>query len=64
MYDLKHLHIRSFHEGLRPLLIMDGAHLKGNYAGTMFLAVGMDANNQICPIAMGVGKLESGLTWT
>ncbi|KAJ9553398.1 hypothetical protein OSB04_017443 [Centaurea solstitialis] len=48
--------IRSFREGLRPLLIMDGAHLKGDYVGSMFLAVGMDANNQICPIAMGVGK--------
>ena len=62
--DLKHLQIRSFREGLRPLLIMDGAHLKGDYVGLMFLAVGMDANNQICPIAMGVGKSESGQAWT
>ena len=46
------------------MLIMDGAHLKGDYVGSMFLAVGMDANNQICPIAMGVGKSESGPSWT
>ncbi|KAJ9542466.1 hypothetical protein OSB04_028972 [Centaurea solstitialis] len=56
--------IRSFREGLRLLLIMDGAHLKGDYVGSMFLAVGMNANNQICPIAMGVGKSESGQAWT
>ena len=30
----------------------------------MFLVVGMNANNQICPIAMGVGKSERGLVWT
>ncbi|KAJ9557069.1 hypothetical protein OSB04_011683 [Centaurea solstitialis] len=56
--------IRSFREGLRSLLIMDGAHLKGDYVDSMFLAVWMDANNQICPIAMGVGKSESGQAWT
>ncbi|KAJ9556887.1 hypothetical protein OSB04_011501 [Centaurea solstitialis] len=50
--------ISSFREGLHPLLIMDGAHLKGDYVGSMFLAIGMDANNPICPIAMGVGKSE------
>ncbi|KAK1414608.1 hypothetical protein QVD17_30356 [Tagetes erecta] len=29
----------------------------------MFLAVGMDANNQILPIAYGIGKTESGQEW-
>ncbi|XP_024961900.1 uncharacterized protein LOC112502265 [Cynara cardunculus var. scolymus] len=53
--------IRSFLGHMRSLLIMDGAHLKGPYVGTMFLAVGMDGNNGIVPIAMGVGKTESGL---
>lgn len=56
--------IRGFLGDLRPLLIMDGAHLKGTYVGTMFLAVRMDGNNQIVPIAMGVGKTESGPAWT
>ncbi|XP_024976192.1 uncharacterized protein LOC112514089 [Cynara cardunculus var. scolymus] len=56
--------IRSFLGHMRPLLIMDGAHLKGPYVGTMFLAVDMDGNNGIVPIAMGVGKTESCPSWT
>lgn len=57
------LQLRSFVYYLRPVLIIDGAHLKGRYLGTNFLAVGMDANNQILPVAYGVGKTESGETW-
>ncbi|XP_024969720.1 uncharacterized protein LOC112509081 [Cynara cardunculus var. scolymus] len=56
--------IRSCLGHMRPLLIMDGAHLKGSYVVTMFLAVGIDGNNGIVPIAMGVGKTESGPSWT
>ncbi|XP_024965994.1 uncharacterized protein LOC112506207 [Cynara cardunculus var. scolymus] len=56
--------IRSFLGHMRPLLIMDGVHLKGPYVGTMFLAVGMDGNNGIVPIVMGVGKTKSGTSWT
>ncbi|XP_024984100.1 uncharacterized protein LOC112520027 [Cynara cardunculus var. scolymus] len=55
--------IRSFLGHLRPLLIMDGAHLKGPYVGTMFLAVSMNGNNQIILIAMEVGKTKSGPSW-
>nr|KAJ0206916.1 hypothetical protein LSAT_V11C500230870 [Lactuca sativa] len=44
--------------GLRP--IIDDAHLKRKYLGTMFLAVNIDGNKQIIPIAFGVGKTESG----
>ncbi|GKD88584.1 hypothetical protein Tco_1364091 [Tanacetum coccineum] len=43
--------IRSFLTHLRPLLITDGAHLKGTYKGTNLVLVGMDGNNQIVPIA-------------
>ncbi|KAI3684628.1 hypothetical protein L6452_33852 [Arctium lappa] len=56
--------IRSFTTHLRPVIIIDAAHLKGTYLGTMFLAVAMDANNQIVPIAFGVGRSESGDVWT
>ncbi|GJX24205.1 transposase, MuDR, MULE transposase domain protein [Tanacetum coccineum] len=34
--------IRSFLRYMRPLIIIDGAHLKGNYSGTNPLVVGMD----------------------
>ncbi|KAF5792109.1 putative MULE transposase domain-containing protein [Helianthus annuus] len=30
----------------------------------MFLAVGMDGNNQILPIGYGIGKSEDGESWT
>ncbi|GJZ92274.1 transposase, MuDR, MULE transposase domain protein [Tanacetum coccineum] len=45
--------IRSFLTHMRPLLITDGAHLKGTYKGTNLVLVGMDGNNQIIPIATG-----------
>ncbi|GJT69714.1 hypothetical protein Tco_1029000 [Tanacetum coccineum] len=46
--------IRSFLRYMRPLIIIDGAHLKGNYSGTNPLVVGMDGNNQILPLATRV----------
>lgn len=49
---------------MRPLLIIDAAHLKGKYKGTNLLAVGMDGNNQIIPIATGVAQGETGEAWT
>ncbi|GKA13825.1 transposase, MuDR, MULE transposase domain protein [Tanacetum coccineum] len=56
--------VRSFVRYLRPLIIIDAAHLKGSYKGTNLLAVGMDGNNQILPIAMGVTHGETGASWT
>ncbi|GJW86260.1 transposase, MuDR, MULE transposase domain protein [Tanacetum coccineum] len=56
--------IRSFLRYMRPLIIIDGAHLKGNYLGTNLVAVGMDGNNQIIPLATGVSQGETGESWT
>ncbi|GJY94823.1 hypothetical protein Tco_0511184, partial [Tanacetum coccineum] len=57
--------IRSSLRYMRPLIIIDGAHLKGNYLGTNLLAVRMDGNNQILPFATGVsqGKKHHGIFW-
>nr|KAJ0216785.1 hypothetical protein LSAT_V11C300105260 [Lactuca sativa] len=52
--------VRAFQRCLCHIIIIHGVHLKGKYLGTMFLAVGMDGNNQIPLIAYGVGKTESG----
>lgn len=49
-----------FQTCLRPIIIIDGAHLKGEYLGMMFLAVGMDSNNQILPISFGIRKTKIG----
>ncbi|GKD58181.1 transposase, MuDR, MULE transposase domain protein [Tanacetum coccineum] len=49
---------------LRPLLIIDVAHLNGQYKGTNLVAVGMDGNNQIVPIAFGICKGETCPCWS
>nr|XP_043620248.1 uncharacterized protein LOC122592104 [Erigeron canadensis] len=56
--------IRSFVSFLRPVIIVDGVHLKGRYLETNLLVVGMDANNGILPIAYGVEKSETSESWT
>nr|GEX27283.1 transposase, MuDR, MULE transposase domain protein [Tanacetum cinerariifolium] len=56
--------IRSFLTHMRPLLITDGAHLKGTYKGTNLVLVGMDGNNQFVPIATGVSQGETEESWT
>ncbi|KAJ9548659.1 hypothetical protein OSB04_021202 [Centaurea solstitialis] len=56
--------IQTFLENLRPILIIDAAHLKGAYLGTMFLVVAMDGNNNIVPVAFGVGRSETADEWT
>nr|GEX48283.1 transposase, MuDR, MULE transposase domain protein [Tanacetum cinerariifolium] len=56
--------IRSFLRCMRPLIIIDGAHLKRNYLGTNLLSVGMDGNNQMLPLATSVSQGESGESWT
>ncbi|XP_022041052.1 uncharacterized protein LOC110943622 [Helianthus annuus] len=55
--------IRTFICNLRPVVIIDAAHLKGEFKGTLFLAVRMDGNNQILPISYGIGKSEDGESW-
>ncbi|PWA89680.1 transposase, MuDR, MULE transposase domain protein [Artemisia annua] len=56
--------VRSFLRFMRPLIIIDAAHLKGRYLGTNLAAVAMDENNQIIPIATGVTHSETGESWT
>ncbi|GJV59791.1 transposase, MuDR, MULE transposase domain protein [Tanacetum coccineum] len=52
--------IRTFMHCLCLLLIIDAAHLKGQYKGTK----GMDGNNQNVPIAFGIFKGETGPCWS
>ena len=44
--------------------MVDAAHLKGEFKGHMLLAVAMDGNNQILPLAYGICKSESLQSWT
>ena len=58
------MQIDTLLQNLRRVLIIDAAHLKGPYLGTMFLFVAMDGNNNIVPIAFGVGRSETADEWT
>ncbi|KAE8684432.1 hypothetical protein F3Y22_tig00111131pilonHSYRG00240 [Hibiscus syriacus] len=53
--------IRSFITCMRPVIIVDGAHLKGRYLGVNLLAVAMDANNGILPIAYGANSIDNAV---
>ena len=56
--------IFDFCECCRPTIAIDGTHLKGKYKEILFIATAMDGNDQIFPIAFGVGHLENDRCWT
>lgn len=43
----------------RPVIFVDGCHLKGSYMGKMLVAVTKDANNNILPVAYAIVDEES-----
>ncbi|GKB19337.1 beta-caryophyllene synthase, partial [Tanacetum coccineum] len=53
--------IRTFLNYLRPVLMIDAAHLKGLYKGTNLVVVAMGGNNQIVPIAFGICKRHAAI---
>lgn len=54
----------GFIVGCRPIIRVDGAHLKGPYPGILLTAVGKDGNNNIFPVARAVVETESTETWS
>jgi hypothetical protein len=48
---------------LRKLVAVDGTHLKGGFVHTLMLAVGIDAENQIVPLAWAVVESENERSW-
>ncbi|KAH6811026.1 hypothetical protein C2S51_024788 [Perilla frutescens var. frutescens] len=55
--------ISAFHAGARPVVVIDGTHLKGKNKGIMFVVVMKDVNEQLLPIAVGIGPIENDDTW-
>ncbi|KAK9034123.1 hypothetical protein V6N11_050301 [Hibiscus sabdariffa] len=47
----------------RPVLFLNGCFLKGDFKGELLSFVGIDANNQIFPIAWAVVEVENRETW-
>ncbi|KAL6523515.1 hypothetical protein OROGR_017118 [Orobanche gracilis] len=48
---------------MRPVIVVDGTHLKGKNNGILFVAVTKDANEQIYPLAFGIGPIENHDSW-
>ena len=47
----------------RPIVCLDGVHLKGKYKGMMFTVVCKDDNNSIFLLAWGIGDVENDSSW-
>jgi hypothetical protein len=54
---------RGFLRGCRPLICVDGCHIKTKYKGILLSAVGIDPNDCIFPIAMGLVEVECSSSW-
>ena len=55
--------VRGFLQYIRPVIAVDGSHLKGKYKGTMLAATCLDGNNQIFLIAIGIVDSENNASW-
>ncbi|CAA0819440.1 Unknown protein [Striga hermonthica] len=47
----------------RPVIVIDGTHLKGKSKGILFVATTKDENEQIFPLAFGIGDKECHSAW-
>ena len=55
---------RGFLAGCRPLIGIDGCHLKGTTRGQLLVAIGKDGNDNIFPIAYAIVEIENKSSWT
>ncbi|KAL5821470.1 hypothetical protein ACOSQ3_023352 [Xanthoceras sorbifolium] len=53
----------GFLQGCRPIIGLDGCHLKGRFPGVLLAAVGLDANNGVFPIAICIAEGETKDSW-
>ncbi|XP_074297017.1 uncharacterized protein LOC141627688 [Silene latifolia] len=53
----------GFISGCRPILGVDGCHLKGLYLGMLLVVVGKDGNCNIYPFAWAIVEVENIATW-
>ncbi|KAH9794536.1 SWIM-type domain-containing protein [Citrus sinensis] len=55
--------IKGFTQYIRPVIAVDGTHLKGLYHGSMFVTTCLDGNNQLYLLAIGVMDSENNDAW-
>ena len=53
----------GFHTSIRPVTAVDETFLKAKYLWTLFSVACKDDNNQIYPLAFGIGDLENDASW-
>ncbi|XP_042753098.2 uncharacterized protein LOC122195341 [Lactuca sativa] len=54
---------KGFKAGLRDILGLDGAFMKGPFPGQVLTAVGLDSNNDIYPLAYAIVEIENMSSW-
>ena len=55
--------IFGFHTSIRLVITVDGTFLKSKYLDTLFVAASKDSNNQIYPLAFGIGDSKNEASW-
>ncbi|KAK3229140.1 hypothetical protein Dsin_001021 [Dipteronia sinensis] len=55
--------IDGFLSSIRPVIAIDRTILKGPHRGVLFVAVCIDGNDQIFPLAFGIGDSETNEAW-
>lgn len=55
--------INDFFQCIKPVIVVDGTHLKRLYCGTMFVATCLDRNNQLYQLAIEIENFENNDFW-
>jgi hypothetical protein len=54
---------RGFIAGCRPIIGIDGCHMKNKFGGVLLAAVGVDPNDCIYPLAIAIVEVEDTNNW-
>ncbi|XP_071927647.1 uncharacterized protein [Coffea arabica] len=54
---------KGFKDGCRPILCLDGCHIKGRYPGQLLTAIAVDPNNGFWPVAWAAVEKEATEQW-
>ena len=54
---------KGFMAAYRPIICIDGCHIKTKFGGQLFTAVGLDPNDCIYPISIAYVEVEDTKTW-
>ena len=64
MYIRYHAQKVGFLAGCRPIIGLDGCHLKGRFGGQLLAAIARDGNDNMFPVAFAIVEQETKDSWT